>query len=309
MPSSSAAASSSRGADRVLLLDEADEALDVGAAQLLVGARQPPELAQVRVAAAAVPLREHREVVVVRAEDLLTEPLQRQRRRLRGEPVVALLERLEEPRVTCGDALRQALLEPREERPPRRGAAQEDERVVRDAHERRGQHGDERLVVVAVVQQPQVGEQVDHLLLVVVVAAGRAEGRQAHRPQRLLVDARVGARREEQHDLARLRLARLDELVHPRRDVPRLGLAPVRPGALVRALVRDEQLDRRPEGGVRQAAGRGQRMERLAEVAREEVVDDVEHLGPRAVVLREREHPPTCSRRSRKTSTSACRKR
>jgi hypothetical protein len=40
-----------------------------------------------------------------------------------------------------------------------------DEPVVRDAHERRRQHGDERLVVVAVVQQAQVGEEVDDLLL------------------------------------------------------------------------------------------------------------------------------------------------
>ena len=67
------------GADRLLLLDEADEALDVGAAQLLVRAREPRELAQVRVAAPAVPLREHGEVVVVVGDDPLAEPLERER--------------------------------------------------------------------------------------------------------------------------------------------------------------------------------------------------------------------------------------
>ena len=40
--------------DRLLPLDEADEALDVGAAELLVRPREPRELAQVRVPAAAV---------------------------------------------------------------------------------------------------------------------------------------------------------------------------------------------------------------------------------------------------------------
>ena len=67
-------------ADRLLLGDEADEALDVGAAQLLVRAREPRELAHVRVAAAAVPLREHGEVVVVLADDALAQPLEREPR-------------------------------------------------------------------------------------------------------------------------------------------------------------------------------------------------------------------------------------
>ena len=66
-------------ADRLLVADEADEALDVAAAQLLVRAREPRELAQVRVAAAAVPARQHGEVVVVRGDDLLAEPLERNR--------------------------------------------------------------------------------------------------------------------------------------------------------------------------------------------------------------------------------------
>ena len=86
-------------ADRLLLLDEADEALDVGAAQLLVRAREPRQLAQVRVAPAAVPLREHGEVVVVVGDDPLAEALEREPRRRVGEPVVTLPERTQKPRV------------------------------------------------------------------------------------------------------------------------------------------------------------------------------------------------------------------
>src|SRR5205823_5361568 len=81
---------------------------------------EPRELAQVRVAAPPVPLREHGEVVIVLADDLLAEPLQRQRRRLRGEALVALQERLEEARVSLGQSFGQVALEPDEERPLRR---------------------------------------------------------------------------------------------------------------------------------------------------------------------------------------------
>ena len=74
-------------------------------------------------------------------------------------------------------------LERNEERALGRRAPEQDEPVVRDADEWGRQHAHERLVVVAVVQQPQVVEEVDHLLLVVVVTAGRAEGRQPERAQ------------------------------------------------------------------------------------------------------------------------------
>jgi len=166
-----------RGAHGVLLGHEAHEALDVGPAQLLVRAREARQLAQVRVAATAVPLGEDGQVVVVRADNLLAEPLEGQRRRLSGQAVEALLERLEEPKVDSREPFGHAFLQADEERALRRGAAEQDERVIRGADERRGEHRHERLVVVAVVEQPQVGKQVDHLLLVVVVAAGRAEGR------------------------------------------------------------------------------------------------------------------------------------
>ena len=112
-PSSSATASRSAAPTASCSLDEADEALDVGAAQLLVRAREPRELAQVRVAAPAVPLREDGEVVVVVGDDPLAEPLEREARRRVGEPVVALPERAEEPRVALVEVGRQRALERR----------------------------------------------------------------------------------------------------------------------------------------------------------------------------------------------------
>jgi len=226
----------------------------------------------------------------VGADDLFAEPLEGQRRRLRGQPVEALLEGLEEARILGRKPFGRALLEAHEERPLRRGAAEQDERVVGGADERRGEHGHESLVVVAVVQQAQIGKQVDYLLLVVVVAAGRAEGREPERPQLLLIKPRIGARGEQEHDLARRRLASVDQVAHARGDVPRLGLAPVRAGVGVARLVGHEQLDGGPERRVGEAARGVERLEGLAEVRCEQVVDHVEHLGARAVVLGQREH-------------------
>src|SRR4029078_13419232 len=105
------------------LEDEADEALDIGAAQLLVKPGKPRQLAQVRVSAPPVPLREPGEVVVVLDHDLLADPLEPNRARDRAQPVVALPERLQEPRVALGRAFGNPLLEPREERPRRCRAA------------------------------------------------------------------------------------------------------------------------------------------------------------------------------------------
>jgi hypothetical protein len=86
-------------ADRLLLGNEPHEALDVGSAQLLVGARQPCELAHVGVAAATVPLRERREVVVVLGDDGLEQPFERQNRSEPSQPLVALVKRTAELRV------------------------------------------------------------------------------------------------------------------------------------------------------------------------------------------------------------------
>ena len=62
-------------------------------------------------------------------------------------------------------------------------------------------------------------------------------------------------------------------------DVSRLGAPPVDARAGVGGLVGDEQLDRRPEDRVGEVAGRRERLELLAELGAEEVVDDRQHLG------------------------------
>ena len=80
----------------------------------------------------------------------------------------------EQPRVALVERRRQRVLDPGEERAARRAAAHQRERVVREADERRREHRGERLVVVAVVQQAQVPQQIDHLLLPEVAAAGGA---------------------------------------------------------------------------------------------------------------------------------------
>ena len=162
--------------DGLLVANEADEALDVRSAQLLVGAREPRELAQICVTPPAVPLREHGQVVVVLGHDALTQALEREPRRRRGQPVVALAEGAQQLRVALGERLGQLAFERDEERTLRRRAAQQHEGVVRDADERRREHAHERLVVVAVAQQAQVREQIDDLLLAEVAAAGSAVG-------------------------------------------------------------------------------------------------------------------------------------
>ena len=59
---------------------------------------------------------------------------------------------------------------------------------------------------------------------------------------------------------------------------------------LVARLVGDEQLDGRPGRRVGEAAGRDELLELVAERRREQVVDDLEDLRPRAPVVRERQH-------------------
>jgi hypothetical protein len=101
---------------------------------------------------ASIPLREHGEVVVVRGDDLLAEPLERERPRGGDEPLEALAESLEEAGVARTEPFRKRSLEALEERPLGRRTPQQHECVVRDADQGRCEHGDERLVVVAVVQ-------------------------------------------------------------------------------------------------------------------------------------------------------------
>ena len=254
---------------RVLLEHEADEALDVRAAQLLVGTREPRELAQVGVAAAPVPLREHREVVVVLDEDLLAETFEPDGPRNRSQPVVALTEGLQQPPIALRQPGGETLFEPGEKGPLRRRAPQQHERVVGDADERRGQHGDERLVVVPVVQEAQVREEVAHLLLAEVSAARRPVGRQAGGAQLLLVLLGIRPGSEEDDDLARLRLTGVDELLHPSRDGLRLASAPAVRCVLVARLVGDEQLDRRSARRIGEPPRGDEPLELVAESRRE----------------------------------------
>ena len=79
-------------ADCVLLGHEADEPLDVGSSELLEGAGETSELAQVGVAALPVSACEDGEVVVVLDEDPLAEQLEREPGRALDEPLVALQE-------------------------------------------------------------------------------------------------------------------------------------------------------------------------------------------------------------------------
>ena len=130
------------------------------------------------------------------------------------------------------------------------------------------------------MEQSQVCEQIDDLLLSEVAAAGRAVGRQAAAPELLLVPLGVRAGREEQDDLTGLGGSRVDELLHTPRDVARLGAAPMLSGARVARLVGHEQLDRLPEDRIRELARRGERLELVAEMRAEEMVDGGEHLRP-----------------------------
>ena len=169
------------GADRLLLRDEPDEAFDVGPAKLLVRTGEPRELPQVRVTPAPVPLREHREVVVVLGDDLLTQPLEGEPRQRLNEPLVALPESAHQSLVALAEPRRQGVLESGEERPPRGDAPEKRERVVRDADERRREHRQERGVVVPVVEQAEIHEQIDDLLLAEIALAGSAVRRDAER--------------------------------------------------------------------------------------------------------------------------------
>ena len=276
-------------AERILLADEADEAREVAPADRLVLPREAAELAEIREAPCAVPAREHGEVVVVLGEDLLAEALEPDSRRSLDEPLVALAEGAEQAIVLGRETLLDALLERGEERPPGRVSPDEDERVVRDPDERRREDGRERDVVVAVVQEPEIREQVDDLLLTEVAASGRAEGRQALDAQRLLVALGVGPGGEEDDDLARHRLAGVDELAHApsRSRGPRPP--PVRSRPFEARLVGDEELDRMPEHGVGELGRGRERLVLVSERALEQVVDGREHLRTRAVVAPERQ--------------------
>src|SRR5205823_10996856 len=100
----------------------------------------------------------------VLGDDALAQALEREPRHRSGETVEPLPERAQQAHIALLQSRRHGPLDAGEERPTKCRAAQEDERVVRHADEGRGEHADERTVVVAVLQESQVREQVDHLL-------------------------------------------------------------------------------------------------------------------------------------------------
>ena len=130
-------------------------------------------------------------------DDPLAEELERQLRRHLDEPFIALQESPHEAPVVVREIARQAALDALEDRPFLRVGTDQDERVVGDTDERRRQYGEQRLVVVAILEQPQVGEQIDDLLLAEVAATGHAIRRQVDGAQLLLEPLGVGAGGEE----------------------------------------------------------------------------------------------------------------
>jgi hypothetical protein len=128
------------------------------------------------------------------------------------------------------------------------------------------------------VKKTQVGQEVDHLLLPEVAASRGAIGRKVERAQLLLEPLRVRAGGEEEDDLARRRVAGVDELAHPAGDVPRLGAAPVDARLPRGRLVGDEELDGVSQGGLVALGRRLEALELVAELGGEELVDGGEHL-------------------------------
>ncbi len=140
------------------------------------------------------------------------------------------------------------------------------------------------------MEQAQVREQIDDLLLAEVPAPGSPVRRQPLRAQGVLVRLRARARREQQHDVARCAVPALDQLGHAACHVPGLAAPPRHTVLAAGALIRDEHLDRWPEDRVGEAGGGLERREVLTELGGEQVVHDLQHLRPGAVVARQGEH-------------------
>ena len=163
------------------------------------------------------------------------------------QTVVALPEGEEHSPVVLGEVPGQAALDAAEDRLALSVGPDQDERVVGDADERRGEDGQERLVVVAVVEQPEVRKKVDDLLLSEIAATGGPVGGQTERAR---APPRTTRRRSRPRREGRSRLVtpRRHRRARARaRDVPRLGTAPVDTGLAGGRLVRDEQLHWRSE--------------------------------------------------------------
>ena len=142
----------------------------------------------------------------------------------------------------------------------------------------------QRDVVEAVADQAQVGEHVADRLRVVVVAADRGDRLDPRRRERRLVDRGVGARLEQDRDVARAARAGRDEVADARRDPGRLGVARRRVARRAGdGAAHDGELDARPVVLGRRAGG-DQRLVAAREAAREQRVDGLQHARVRAVV-------------------------
>ena len=297
-------------AGRLLLRDEADEALDVGAAQLLVRPRETRELAHVRVAAAAVPLREHREVVVVVGDDALAEQLEREPRRSRrragrsaGGTRAAGARRARRAAAAATSRCR------------RRSAACS----RRDGSARARRSTRRRTATRAPSGTPRRRSGC-------AAAAGTRAGRRpaAGRSSCGPVDRYVRSpclRSSSSYHSASVPAAK-SRTISPGSASP-LSTSSLTRFAMCCASARRQWTSvpeyddlsvtssstGEPNTGIGELARRVERLELVAELAGEELVHDGEHLGPRAVVLPSAAgRCGAAARRSRNTCTSAWRK-
>ena len=134
------------------------------------------------------------------------------------------------------------------------------------------------------MEQPQVGEQIDDLLLAEVAASRRTVRGEPFQPERFFIPLGVRPSREEHDDLAGECCPGVDELTHACGDGPRFAVTPVLAGVAVVRLVGDHELHRVTEHRIRELGRRGKWLVLVAESTSEKEVDCREHLRARAVV-------------------------
>ena len=200
-----------------------DEPGQVRPALALVGARGAHELARVAEAALAVGRRQAGQVVVVLGDDALEQRREAELAARAHDPVVELLEAVDEGAVALGQSLQLPQLDGPVERALRR-VAQRREAVVRDADERRREHHEQGVIVEAVAQQGEVRAQVAHLLRAVEAAAELAACNEPHAFQRRRIRRGVARGAQQHRDPARQHAA-VHQLAQASREGTRLDLA------------------------------------------------------------------------------------
>ena len=265
-----------------------DEAREIGAAIALVGAGRAQQLAYVAEAALAVGRGQAGQLVVVLGDDALEQRRQPQLAAGAHEAVVELLEALHERAIGLGEPFQLSQLDRPVER-RLRSRPQRGQPVVGDADERRGEHHEQRVVVEAVAQQREIGAQVAHLLRAVEAAAELAVRRQADVLERGGIRGCVARGAQQDRDVARCDAAAVDELAQAAGERDRLELARRARAHRPLGAGHEVQLDRR----LVDRPDRPQRVRRievaLVEALAEDVPDDRQQLGPRAVAPRQRQ--------------------